>query len=490
MRGLIVLAVLLALAGGLCLGLAAAAYFVYLVVRGWSARSARSPAPADDFFSRNRAAFDERMQAALAEIPDGDPWREWVARFGQVGKLSGDPHADLLYFNEGQATPPDLPFVVLRKEYGDPFRTPLPEVPYPFAVDLSEVEPTVRQLRALAEQPNLAALKLGYARLTEPMFRVVGGMTGLRALETSYRDDAVAGVRSLAGLTNLRTLVLNGADPAAVEHLRGLPWLTALRLGCDVPDAQAAALFPRLVALEALALSTSTLTPAGAAHLGALRQLVKLRYRVGNLAAGHLRALQPLASLRTLELGSGEGSAAAYLGGFGPMPGLEELELRHHDLSAGGLQYLAPLPSLRKLSLGWTQLTDAGLAALPPLPDLEELDLSNNKLTGRGLAALAGMPKLRRLHLNANPLEDDGLRHLVGRNELSYLDLGGTKVTRKCGEYFYQLPALTELLLVGVPITHTEAEALAAGWNSPGMFRHDYRPDWEDPYDSTRVVGG
>ena len=474
--------------GAIILGAALIFEFVRYLRRIWREERAKQEGGAGDdplsaALNANRQAYDDRMEAAIANLSETDPLRVWAKRFGQVGHVTGDPLVETVMFGEGLSEPPNLPAVAVDEERRRVSLAKLPPIDYDFGVDLSNLELTPRHFMDLADHGGLAGLLLGFnGGLTPKMLPTLGRLTNLRLLELRAEDNCTPELRHLAKLVNLRVLRYGTYDVNALGQLHGLPGLTNLEL-CTMPfgDAQAA-VFRHLPALQVLWLPTgNTLAPTGLRHVAALSRLLKLRLSTSECRGEHLRALQPLVQLQLLDLNLCSTLQASDLRELAPLLGLEELRLDNTALNQGGLEHLAPLQKLRKLSLNRAGLTDKTLLALPPLPNLEELDLQDNLITGRGLEAVGRLTKLRSLTLRGTPLADEGLRYLQSLPALEILDLGRTKVTRACGQYLSQIPRLVDLILILTALTQEEAEAVAASLQTPGQLRYSYCAEWENP---------
>jgi uncharacterized protein (TIGR02996 family) len=121
------------------------------------------------------------------------------------------------------------------------------------------------------------------------------------------------------------------------------------------------------------------------------------------------------------------------------LPQIEELELHHTDLTAGGLRALLRskhLTGLKSLDLGGNDIGDEGAAALaawPGLVRLESLDVANCSLSHTGASALAdsaGAMPLKRLSIGRNT-DTAGVAGAVltasGLQNLTELKLAGTE---------------------------------------------------------------
>jgi len=210
---------------------------------------------------------------------------------------------------------------------------------------------------------------------------------------------------------------------------------------------------------------------AGFRSCKALREAKKVEWRRKGLSSDELARLGTLGSV---------------------LPALETLVLSKPaagpDADPDGVQRLAEklgagaLPAAFWLSLYCTHVGDAGASALAAalgrgaLPRLKTLDLCNAAIGDAGLVALAPalrrLPALERLYLVRNPLGDEGLAALVapppppagapppptgGLAKLKTLYLISTQISDAgCATLAAALdsgamPALSELLLIGIP---------------------------------------
>ena len=192
------------------------------------------------------------------------------------------------------------------------------------------------------------------------------------------------------------------------------------------------------------------------------------------------------------------------------LPALETLILHEPAAGPDGVQRLAEklgagaLPAVTSLNLYSTPVRDAGASALAAalgrgaLPRLKDLCLNNTGIGDAGLVALA--PALRRrpaledLVLQNNPLGDEGLAALVappppagapppptgGLKKLNILDLRDTQIADAgCATLIAALdsgalPALRDLLLMGVPASAAAKADLVAGCSRAGLV--NWRP--------------
>lgn len=114
------------------------------------------------------------------------------------------------------------------------------------------------------------------------------------------------------------------------------------------------------------------------------------------------------------------------------VPGVEDLNLRHTQVSDAGLKCLHRSPALAHLNLAHDAITDDGLKELGILR-LRTLDLSGTKITDAGLLHLgdsygvAGY--LHNLNLRDTAITDQCLESLKKLSHLKQLDLRETQVT-------------------------------------------------------------
>jgi internalin A len=158
------------------------------------------------------------------------------------------------------------------------------------------------------------------------------------------------------------------------------------------------------------------------ASLGGVQCLTGLERLV--LDGAEVRDLSPLRELRLRELSL----VSTPVSDLGPLAGIASLESL--DLGSGrgldaprDLEPVAALPRLRTLGIAFGQVADLG--PLASLASLESLDARANSISD--VSVLAGLTGLRRLELDANRIEDVGPLSALG--ELELLDLSNNAVT-------------------------------------------------------------
>jgi hypothetical protein len=229
--------------------------------------------------------------------------------------------------------------------------------------------------------------------------RVVGLSLNENNLSGSLPDD-------LRFLNKLQYCLLNnnslsGAIPDGVNHLTGLEILDLSNNGFtgNIPHMGA------LIGLRMLDLSENGFTAAAIpAFLTGLTQLEDLRLKHANLTGTLPAGLQALTKLHTLDL-----SYNAFTGSipddWAALDNLRVLYLYHASLSGSIPAFIAHLPKLEWLALDNNNLTGAIPAG--SYAALDKLWLNNNSLTGTIPAAIKENPKWNTFHVcSGNSLSD------------------------------------------------------------------------------------
>lgn len=109
------------------------------------------------------------------------------------------------------------------------------------------------------------------------------------------------------------------------------------------------------------------------------------------------------------------------------------------------LRAIEGLASLRTLSVSGSHITDEGLQHLRGLTRLEWLWITNANITGEGLVQLSDSARLQKLYVYNTRFNDDGLRNLTGLKQLAYLNLDRTDISDEGLKHIGKLTSLGTL---------------------------------------------
>jgi len=243
---------------------------------------------------------------------------------------------------------------------------------------------------------------------------------------------------SLTSMVSLRQICLRDCrlDDTALQPLARLANLSVVDLaGCQVSDRGLKTL-QTLTHLSALNVQRTAVRTSGLQRFRKAlpeTELVFDPWRVVGLPYVHLKVNDrfelaavnlPGRNLRRKEL-------TRRLSQLLEHPSLEQLNLRHLDLTDSDLKLVSQMKNLRVLDLGNTQITPAGVPHLAQLEQLESLNLWKTKLSGNGgLTALEKLPHLESLELDETQIDDTALSALTRMPKLNYTELWHTDVTR------------------------------------------------------------
>jgi len=237
---------------------------------------------------------------------------------------------------------------------------------------------------AFAEHPSLRFVVLSYnSSLTDEGMKHLAAIPKLEALDLSGRrlgNVTAAGLQQLSLATGLRTLDLSDCPLDLDAGLDG---------------------FEKLLALESLDLSDTSVSSEGLRHLVLCDRLAALDLsRCAKLDGTALALLATLRGLTHLEA-SRLPLRDAELTHLGRMKLLRALDIDQTPITEAVAIAIARCRDLEQLSLSFCNVTDECLAHLATLPNLAELDLAgNDDITDDGLARLGAAQSLRRIDLN------------------------------------------------------------------------------------------
>jgi hypothetical protein len=228
-------------------------------------------------------------------------------------------------------------------------------------------------------------------------------------------------------------------DDESSQHLKALPALKRLDLGC------------------------SKITDQGAANLAYLRKLTSLDLSDTYVTDDTLAVIARLATLETLNL-NGAAITDAGLVHIERLKNLSNLNLARTKVTDAGLVHLRRLPLLSRLSLSATHVANDGATHIWQLRDLTDFELSG--ATDESLANLTAFGKLAKLAIHGH-VTDGGLAHISPLATLEELDLSGTQVT---DEGLVHLRGITSLQ--GLDLRHTNVTDAGAARFTNSDTRH------------------
>ncbi len=251
--------------------------------------------------------------------------------------------------------------------------------------------------------------------------------------------------------------------------------------------------FSRFTGLEELGLRVTQVTDRGLRSLEPLQSLKVLELNTPNIGANGLKSLGQLKSLESLSLGVTGQCDAAGLTHLTNLKSLREFVFGAPSVPPAALARIAQLPSLmyiwssreftdehlaalkaakalKGLRIPGANVTDAGLRHLTDMKSLEYVDLWHTGISDAGLVHLKALPNLKRLNVRVmstpgKPLVTArGVAQLAEIPSLEYLDLPNFDMTDECCEYVSRLPNLKHLWIgcySSSPITDEGVKHLA-----------------------------
>jgi hypothetical protein len=165
----------------------------------------------------------------------------------------------------------------------------------------------------------------------------------------------IAAVRAGDAHTIVAAVPLTDAE---WESLRGLADLRELVLEQGRADDSRAEIFATLTGLERLVLRESPLGDAGFVRLAECRELRDLNVPQAACTAAGVRALTPLAALRSLRLGGPQLAGMEVCEAVASLPHLRSLHLIDVPIGDDGLTVLQRLPGLWNLYLDGAGVSD------------------------------------------------------------------------------------------------------------------------------------
>lgn len=187
--------------------------------------------------------------------------------------------------------------------------------------------------------------------------RGMGGTDGAAATVVSHGDvgDQIAAVRTGGADTVVAAVPLTDAE---WESLRGLTGLRTLVLEQGRADDGRAEILTTLTGLERLVLRDSPLGDEGFQRLAECHTLRDVNVPQAACTAAGVRALAPLAALRSLRLGGPQLTGAEVCEGVTSLQKLRSLHLIDVPIGDDGLAVLQQLPGLWNLYLDGAGVSD------------------------------------------------------------------------------------------------------------------------------------
>lgn len=247
----------------------------------------------------------------------------------------------------------------------------------------------------------------------------------------------------------------------------GTPIVGAKFLGNKLTDADLAALEP-LDTLRSLDLiACDELSATGMRELKRFPNLETLFFPLSARTRPGLEVLGRLNKLKTLWFSPYANNPDTHvtdadIPAIKAVKQLRELHCPAFGLTDAGVKDLTNLPELEILNLGsyaintGKQITDEGLTQLKALPKLREFTLLDSQITDAGLKHIGQLRQLKSLNLSAflhSNITDTGMKELERLNELETLDLSGTRVTDAGLKSIKALGNLKDLRISNMPIT-------------------------------------
>lgn len=154
---------------------------------------------------------------------------------------------------------------------------------------------------------------------------------------------------------------------------------------------------------------------------------------------------------------------------------LQELSLRHANITGSTLQFVSKLTSLTMLDVGGNLLSGSVPMEIGLLTNLTYLNLANNTLSGELPMEVGALTSLTNLDLSDNNFSGEiSEDHFVGLMNLKYIDLSNNNLEFITDSHWVPLFNLERAWL-----TSCHLGPKFPKWHSPFCFKH--RSSWEDP---------
>jgi len=332
--------------------------------------------------------------------------------------------------------------------------------------------PTLSDLEALADHPNLAWTTISIDSEPNKMLEACGRLPALRDLTVISSPEAEPIIpKTFSDLSNLESLswFYGSLDGRALKFIGSSQNLQKLRLLQVKVDDDLLQGLATLDCLKELSLANMDATPFTTdqlietlAGLPNLKKWPKLR---GVSLSGmnqivHAQQIEQLTIAGTIDV------ALTELESIGRLQNLTHLELQNIDITDGWLQCLSSLQKLEYLNLFDTEVVGHGLEHLNGLSSLQRLDIFYTYIDDRkptpSLAALKELSNLRHLQIGGHFSPED-LAPLSELKQLRSLRLwGGGFSNDSTARTLGELTNLTQLTLSdNCVISDKGAEALA-----------------------------
>ena len=217
------------------------------------------------------------------------------------------------------------------------------------------------------------------------------------------------GLKPLTGLKTMHTLVLADSliTDASVQIFKDAGMVHALR----VAERAGGGFAPRPTTdadVERLVLDATRVTPKGLKELAALDGVSQLFINGAQVSAESLKAFKNLKSLALLKALVTDAKLKEIKG----LTDLTVLNLTDSKVTDKGLKEIQGFKKLTELHLNNTPITDAGLKELAGFDDLAHLDLTRTAVTDKGLAELKALKALKVLDVTNTRVTDNGVKNL------------------------------------------------------------------------------
>ena len=302
---------------------------------------------------------------------------------------------------------------------------------------------TDADLEPLTRLPKLRELKLATSSVTDAGLKTLADTScarlSIRESDVSFRGVVEAyGKRThfiylypqavtVSSKSFLHSTIIGGTDRCG-------PLPTSVAVTTPVRDDELVLLeqFPDLIGVS-LARSASPQMARTKAVLRHLQQQQLDELTCADLVdAEAISALGKLTGLRRLAIGSRLPDDATVLQPLGNLRHMEHLSLRGTGIGDQHLRFLENLTELRTLDLGENPIAGAGLRHIAGLSKLENLWLiDSGKFTDSGMVHLESLKNLTFLCIQYTQVTDVGLKHIHGLPRLRNVTMVGSRVTRR-----------------------------------------------------------
>ena len=262
---------------------------------------------------------------------------------------------------------------------------------------------TDRAITLFAEFPNLRELRILYNAFTPMALFDLGNLTTVRVLDLRALPITDSTLMFIGDLENLEELRVRSSSVTnnGVAHLKNCTNLRVLEFqDADVSTGLAEILkdFENLRFLRIF--RCAPFGPDAITELGMLTQLDTLELRGLACSPEALRALKPLANLRSVEFSElGNVDSAVLLEVLQAFPDLHTIRLFGIPADDTIAAHIATRTGMRRVLLPATAITDAGLEPLTTMEGLIALDIHANRIhiTPQGAMVLSKFRDLRQL---------------------------------------------------------------------------------------------